>query len=947
MDEYISVRGAKEHNLKDINVDIPKNKMVIVTGISGSGKSSLAFDTIFAEGQRRYVQSLSAYARQFLQLQNKPNVESITGLSPSIAIDQKTTSRNPRSTVGTITEIYDYLRLLFARIGLPYSPVTGDPIKSQSISEMVDRVLSLPENTKVIILAPIAKGLKGEFRKELLSLEKKGFARVMIDEEMYDLSTLPKLDKNIKHNISVVVDRIVVSATEKSRITDSIETSLKISDGIIELDIMESPLNQDTQNKDRIVLSSKYSCPVSGFQISEIEPRIFSFNSPFGACQSCEGLGKKMFFDTNLIIENPNISIREGAIAPWKENTSKTFFDTLEALAKTYNFSLDKPYQTLPEHIKHILLFGTGSESINIVYTENYKKNILSKPFAGIIPTMEDRYKISDSLIQEKLNKYRSEQICSSCKGYRLHKESLCIKIDGLHIGKIVNYTIDKMLGWVNNLPNILNATEKQISDKILKEINSRLNFLNNVGLGYLTLSRESTTLSGGENQRIRLASQIGSGLTGVLYVLDEPSIGLHQRDNLKLIETLKTLKSMGNTVLIVEHDEETILESDYIIDIGPGAGVHGGNLIAKGTVEEIKNNPESITGLYLSGKKKISPPKDLKNPTNKYLELFGASLHNLKNINVKIPLGQFVVVTGVSGSGKSTLVLNTIYPSIQKLLEPNSKIQLPKYKAIKGVENIDKVIHIDQSPIGRTPRSNPATYIGVFSFIRSWYTNLPESRIRGYKIGRFSFNVKGGRCEACQGDGLIRIEMHFLPDVFVKCDTCKGSRYNRETLEILYQGKSIADILEMTVENALDFFSSIPDIYKKIHTLQEVGLGYIKLGQSATTLSGGEAQRVKLAKELSKRATGKTIYILDEPTTGLHFEDINKLLNVLHKLAALGNSLIIIEHNMDIIKTADHIIDIGPEGGKYGGRIVATGNPKEIAENKNSITGKFLKKYL
>jgi excinuclease ABC subunit A len=947
MQEYIKVRGAKEHNLKNVNVDIPKNQLVVITGLSGSGKSSLAFDTVYAEGQRRYVESLASYARQFLQLNNKPDVESISGLSPAIAIDQKTTSRNPRSTVGTITEIYDYLRLLFARIGVPYSPATGLPIKSQTVTEMVDIVRALPENTKLYILAPIASGDKGEFRKEIINAKKHGFERIIIDGELYEIDDAPKPDKNKKHNIEIVVDRIAISDDLGNRIADSIELALRMSDGIIYLEIVDTDNAAQYKKGERITLSEKYSCPVSGFQIPEIEPRIFSFNSPFGACHKCEGLGKEMFFDPNLIVPDHNQSISGGAIMPWANANSKFVTQTLETLARHYGFRLDVPFNTLSDPIKQMLFFGSGSEVIEFIYSDGSAKNTVKQPFGGIVPSLEEKYRKADAQwLRDELSRYRSEDKCSLCNGHRLKQESLCVKLADLHIGQVTHMTIVHARNWISNLNQHLSERQNLIAVRILREISERLNFLVNVGLEYLTLSRESGTLSGGESQRIRLASQIGSGLSGVLYVLDEPSIGLHQRDNARLIATLKNLRDLGNTVIVVEHDEETMLEADHIIDVGLGAGLHGGNIIAEGKIEDIKKSKTSITGQYLSGTKKIPVPELLRLGNGKFIELQGAESNNLQNIDLKIPLGTFTVVTGVSGSGKSSLVIHTFYKAAMQKLE-GSKVHHGIYRELKGLEHIDKIIDIDQSPIGRTPRSNPATYTGAFTPIRDWFVELPESKIRGYKVGRFSFNVKGGRCETCQGDGLIKIEMHFLPDVYVKCDMCNGSRYNRETLEVKYKDKSIADVLQMTAEDAMHFFNKVPHIHDKLSTLNEVGLGYIKIGQSATTLSGGEAQRVKLAKELSRRSTGKTLYILDEPTTGLHVDDIDRLLKVLHKLVDMGNTVLVIEHNMDVIKTADHVVDIGPEGGDKGGKIIATGAPQKIVEANDSITGQFLKRYM
>ncbi|MFW0776749.1 MAG: excinuclease ABC subunit UvrA [Rickettsiales bacterium] len=938
-DDTIYIRGAKEHNLKNIDVEIPKNQLVVITGPSGSGKSSLAFDTIYAEGQRRYVESLSAYARQFLNIQDKPDVESIDGLSPAIAIDQKTTSRNPRSTVGTVTEIYDYLRLLYARIGIPYSPATGLPIESQTVSQMTDRILELPEKTKLMILAPVVRGNKGEYRKEFAEWKKKGFQRFKIDGKLYEADELPKLDKNKKHEIEVVIDRLVVNKDLGNRLPDSIETALQLSDGLMVAEVIKG---------DRITFSSKFACPESGFTLSEIEPRLFSFNSPYGACPSCDGLGMQMFFDPDLVVPDTKLSLADKAIAPWANSTSKYYIQTLEGLAAHYEFNLTTPFRDLSDDVKEILLYGTGDEDVRIEYTDGPRRYVANKPFEGVIPNLERRWKETESdWMRNEISKFQNDHACESCGGHRLKPEALCVKVGDMHIGEITEMTIDAAHAWFGKLDKKLSKKQKKIAEKVMKEIRERLQFLVNVGLDYLTLSRESGTLSGGESQRIRLASQIGSGLSGVLYVLDEPSIGLHQCDNQRLLHTLNHLKSLGNTVIVVEHDEDTMRASDHLIDIGPGAGIHGGEIVAQGTCSQVMKNKKSLTGQYLSGEQFIAVPEERRTPRkSKKITIKGAKANNLQNITAEFPLSTFTCVTGVSGGGKSSLVIETLYKTLAKTMHGSRDIP-GAHDSIKGLEFIDKIIEIDQSPIGRTPRSNPATYTGAFTPIRDWFAALPEAKARGYQAGRFSFNVKGGRCEACQGDGLIKIEMHFLPDVYVKCDVCHGQRYNRETLDIKYKDKSIADVLQMTVAEGVTFFSAQPSIREKLMALQEVGLGYISIGQSATTLSGGEAQRIKLAKELSKRATGRTLYILDEPTTGLHSDDIKKLLGVLHTLVDSGNTVLVIEHNLDVIKTADWVIDIGPGGGNKGGKIVASGTPEAIADNKKSVTGEYLKPLL
>jgi len=952
VDDFIRVRGAKEHNLKNVDVDIPRNQLVVITGLSGSGKSSLAFDTIYAEGQRRYVESLSSYARQFLNIQDKPDVESITGLSPAIAIDQKTTSRNPRSTVGTVTEIYDYMRLLYARIGIPYSPTTGLPIESQTVTQMADRIRELPKGTKLYLLAPIVRGHKGEHRKELQAMQRQGFQRVKIDGTIYEFDNLPDIDKNKKHTIEVVVDRVAISDELGNRLPDSIETALRLSEGLMHVEVVSLPeklkATDDLKPGTIFTYSSKFACPVSGFTLNEIEPRLFSFNSPFGACKVCDGLGTEKVFDRELIVPDVSKSLYDKAVAPWANTPSKYFIQTFEGLAKHYKFSIYKPWSELPEDIQQIILFGSGEEAIKIPYNDGMRSYVANKPFEGVIPSLNRRYHETESeWMREELTKYQNSQHCEACHGHRLNPEALCVKVGGLQIGEICNYTIEQSAEWFNTIEKKLSKKHQQISEKIMKEIRERLGFLVNVGLDYLTLAREAGTLSGGESQRIRLASQIGSGLSGVLYVLDEPSIGLHQCDNERLLATLENLRGLGNTVIVVEHDEDTMRHADYLIDMGPGAGAHGGKVVAHGTAKEVMAVKGSVTGQYLSGARVIPVPEQRRPfSRNKKITITGARANNLQNVNADIPLGVFSCVTGVSGGGKSSLVIETLYKAVMKKLH-GSKDMAGPHDAITGIEYIDKIIEIDQSPIGRTPRSNPATYTGAFSPIRDWFTALPESAARGYKSGRFSFNVKGGRCEACQGDGMIKIEMHFLPDVYVKCDECHGRRYNRETLEIKYRDKSIADVLEMTVDEAVDFFANNPSVREKCAALQEVGLGYITLGQSATTLSGGEAQRIKLAKELSKRSTGRTLYILDEPTTGLHSEDIRKLLLVLHKLVDAGNTVTVIEHNLDVIKTADWIIDIGPGGGNKGGKIVAQGTPEQVAANADSVTGRYIKPLL
>ncbi|PPR29128.1 MAG: UvrABC system protein A [Alphaproteobacteria bacterium MarineAlpha9_Bin1] len=938
---FINIKGASEHNLKKVNLRIPKNKLVVITGVSGSGKSSLAFDTIYAEGQRRYVESLSAYARQFLELMQKPKVESIEGLSPSIAINQKSVSHNPRSTVATVTEIYDYLRLLFSRVGIPYSPKTGKPITSQSISQMVDSIMSIEKETRIHILAPLVRNRKGEHKKEIFEFKKRGFQRIRLNNEIYDISQIPNIDKNKKHNIEILVDRIVIKNGLRQRLTESIETALKISpDGLV-------IVNNLNTNKDTI-FSSKFACPVSGFTIEEIEPRLFSFNNPSGACKICDGLGEQYFFDKNLIIPDQEISINEGAIKPWNNKGKIFFLQALRSLSLKLNFSLDSKWKNLSEKIKDNVLNGTDNDKLKIDYHSEDENYIVNQTFPGVIPSLTKRFsQTNDPWLRYELNKYQSISKCSNCYGFRLNEQALSVKINDIHIGKVTTMTISENMNWLNTVNKSLKGQYLEIANPIIKEISLRLKFLYDVGLDYLSLDRKSNTLSGGESQRIRLASQIGSGLTGIIYVLDEPSIGLHQRDNIRLLETLKSLKNLGNTVIIVEHDEEAIMNSDYVVDIGPGAGENGGKIIAEGSPEQIKNNHKSITGNYLSGRSNIDLPKiRRKFDKTKILSLRNANINNLKNINVDFPLGKFICVTGVSGSGKSSLIGDTLYPAVNNILNKKN-IRSKNYEEVTGIEMIDKIIEINQSPIGRTPRSNPATYTGAFTPIREWFSKSIEAKVRGYTPGRFSFNVKGGRCEACQGDGIVKIEMHFLPDMYVQCEECEGKRYNKPTLDITIKNNNINNILNMSVMESKTFFNAIPSINNKLQTLYEVGLGYIKLGQPATTLSGGEAQRIKLAKELSKRSTGKTLYILDEPTTGLHFEDVKKLLEVLNKLVDGGNTIIVIEHNLDVIKSSDWIIDLGPEGGYNGGKVIAEGTPEHIAKSPKSYTGKYINKHM
>jgi excinuclease ABC subunit A len=1005
----IAIRGAREHNLKNIDLDIPRDRLVVFTGLSGSGKSSLAFDTIYAEGQRRYVESLSAYARQFLEMMQKPDVDQIDGLSPAISIEQKTTSRNPRSTVGTVTEIYDYMRLLWARVGVPYSPATGLPIESQTISQMVDRIMALPEGTRLYLLAPVVRGRKGEYRKELAEFMKKGYQRVKIDGKFYEIAEAPALDKKFTHDIDVVVDRLVVRSDIATRLADSLEQALKLADGLAVAELADassvvSPLEGETDRpkggreggqrrstKDtpfpspppsslhsgarervpgggreqqasekktklaaaaaadarRLVFSEKFACPVSGFTIPEIEPRLFSFNNPFGACPKCGGLGVEQHIDPDLVISDKDRTLRRGAISPWAKSSSPYYVQTLQALGKHYRFTLDTKWKDLPKKTQDAILYGSGDTEIRFSYDDGIRAYDTRRPFEGVVTNLERRYRETDSdWAREEIARYFTDVPCDACKGYRLKPEALCVKVGGLHIGEVSEMSVKGAAKWFTELPQRLSPKQNEIAVRVLKEIRERLKFLVDVGLEYLTLARASGTLSGGESQRIRLASQIGSGLTGVLYVLDEPSIGLHQRDNARLLETLKRLRDLGNTVIVVEHDEDAIRAADHVLDIGPGAGIHGGHIVAQGKIDDLIAAPQSWTGKYLSGELVVPIPERRPRNPSRTLKIIGARGNNLKSITAEIPLGLFTCVTGVSGGGKSTLLVDTLYKALARRLNNASEAPAP-YDRIEGVEHLDKIIDIDQSPIGRTPRSNPATYTGAFTPIREWFAGLPESRARGYEPGRFSFNVKGGRCEACQGDGVIRIEMHFLPDVYVTCDVCKGKRYNRETLEILFRGKSIADVLDMTVEEALDFFKAVPRVREPLKLLHRVGLDYIHVGQQATTLSGGEAQRVKLAKELSKRATGRTLYILDEPTTGLHFHDVAKLLDVLHELVETGNTVVVIEHNLEVIKTADWIIDLGPEGGDGGGEIVAAGTPDDIARTPVSYTGTFLKPVL
>ena len=940
MTAKIIVRGAREHNLRNIDVELPRDSLVVFTGVSGSGKSSLAFDTIYAEGQRRYVESLSAYARQFLEMMQKPDVDSIEGLSPAISIEQKTTSRNPRSTVGTVTEIYDYLRLLYARAGIPYSPATGLPIESQTVSQMVDRIMEMPEGTRFYLLAPIARGRKGEYKKEIAGLRKRGFQRLKIDGKHYEIEDVPALKKNIKHDIEVVVDRLIVRGDLGNRLADSLETALGLADGIV--------IAEGADDGERTLFSAKFACPVSGFTIEEIEPRLFSFNNPFGACPACDGLGTSMFFDPELVVPDDTKSLRNGAIAPWAGSSTNYYAQTLDSLARHYKFSTTVPFAELHEDVRDVILWGSDKVPVKMVYSDDQRSYTIERPFEGVLPNMDRRLDETDSSwVRDELSRYLTTRDCEKCGGDRLKPEALAVKIGGLNISQVTAMSINGAHDWFSALPEKLSPKSREIAGRILKEIDQRLGFLVDVGLEYLTLARASGTLSGGESQRIRLASQIGSGLTGVLYVLDEPSIGLHQRDNARLLETLKRLRDLGNTVIVVEHDSETIMAADYLLDLGPGAGIHGGQVVACGTPKQVMKASESLTAQYLTGRRRIAVPERRRaGKRGQKITITGARANNLAGLTVDIPLGTFTCITGVSGSGKSTLVVETLYKAVARRLH-GARAHPGEHDRIDGLEHIDKIVDIDQSPIGRTPRSNPATYTGAFTPIRDWFSGLPESGARGYKPGRFSFNVKGGRCEACRGDGVIKIEMHFLPDVFVRCDVCRGSRYNRETLEVRFRNKTIADVLDMTVDEGVEFFKAVPAVRDKLAMLRKVGLGYIHIGQPATTLSGGEAQRVKLSKELSRRSTGRTLYILDEPTTGLHFEDVRRLLEVLHALVDQGNTVIVIEHNMEIVKTADWIIDLGPEGGDKGGRLVACGTPEDVAQVAQSYTGQHLAGYL
>ena len=948
MQKSIQIRGARAHNLQSLDLDLPRDRLIVMTGLSGSGKSSLAFDTIYAEGQRRYVESLSAYARQFLQLMQKPDVDSIDGLSPAISIEQKTTSRNPRSTVGTVTEIYDYMRLLFARAGIPFSPQTGLPIESQSVSQMVDQVMQIEPGARLYLMAPIVRGRKGEYRKEILDLQKRGFQRLKIDGTIYDIADTPKLDKKFKHTIDVVIDRLVAGSSDATRIADSLEAALALTDGIAIVEYADRRAADGTP--ERLIFSQKFACPVSGFTIEEIEPRLFSFNNPYGACPECDGLGTKLDFERHLVVQDTQKSLRDGVILPWAKTgaTSPYYIQTLEAVCAHYKCAMHTPWAELPQKFQDIILFGSGSEAIGFSYHDGVRKFRTKKPFEGVIRNIERRWRETDSqMMRDELSRFQSSHPCPACAGYRLRPEALAVRIAGLHIGQICEFSILEARKWFAGLADRLTRRQGEIAARILREINERLKFLVDVGLGYLTLGRNSGSLSGGESQRIRLASQIGSGLTGVLYVLDEPSIGLHQRDNARLLETLVRLRDLGNTVIVVEHDEDAIRTADHIVDIGPGAGINGGKVVAAGTLKKIEGTKASLTGRYMSGKMSIPMPTQ-RRPVDpaRQIKVTGARGNNLQNIDAAIPLGVFTCITGVSGGGKSSLLIDTLYRIAARHFNGASETPAP-YEEVEGLEWLDKVIDIDQSPIGRTPRSNPATYTGAFGPIREWFAGLPEARARGYAPGRFSFNVKGGRCEACQGGGVTKIEMHFLPDIYVTCDQCRGKRYNRETLEVIFKGKSIADILDLTVEEAAQFFAAVPAVRDKMETLARVGLGYIHVGQQATTLSGGEAQRVKLSRELARRATGRTLYILDEPTTGLHFHDVAKLLEVLHQLVAQGNSVVVIEHNLEVIKTADWIIDLGPEGGSGGGRIVGAGTPEVIAGIPASHTGRFLQAIL